>query len=133
MLLKFVSKKVSLNFKKYIFITLKLTFKIILFFLIQLPRHHKHVIEVDTVKNVIKMTSENLIQISNPRRPILKRSVSVTHITPQSLAGLTLRDAKSFTGNMEEVKSAHGKFMEKVVRVFSTRLRLFKLVFVGDR
>lgn len=74
------------------------------------------VIEVDTVKNVIKMTSENLIQISNPRRSILKRSASVTHITPPSLACLTLRDAKSFSGNMEEVKSPHCKFMEKVVR-----------------
>lgn len=62
------------------------------------------------------MTSENLIQISNPRRPILKRSASVTHLTPPSLAGLTLRDAKSFSGNMEEVKSTNGKFMEKVVR-----------------
>lgn len=60
------------------------------------------------------MTSEDIVQIFSPRRVLLKRSVSATDVNISSFAALNLRDTKSFSGNMDDIKSAPQKFMEKV-------------------
>ncbi|KAH1014246.1 uncharacterized protein LOC109540347 [Dendroctonus ponderosae] len=60
------------------------------------------------------MTSEDIVQIFSPRRVLLKRSVSATDLNLPGFAALNLRDTKSFSGNMDDIKSAPQKLMEKI-------------------
>ncbi|XP_066138614.1 uncharacterized protein [Euwallacea fornicatus] len=59
------------------------------------------------------MASEN-IQIFSPKQALLQKSASVAHISPPSLASLSLRDTKSFTGNINDIKSPYHRVIEKI-------------------
>ncbi|XP_066253885.1 uncharacterized protein [Euwallacea similis] len=68
---------------------------------------------INCQKNIIEMASEN-VQVFSPKQAILQRSASVAHISPPSLASLSLRDTKSFTGNINDIKAQYHRVIEKI-------------------